>query len=978
MFDTIKSKVDLLEVISKDLDVNLKESGTDTYSIEDEEDYGGCPFCRHNGCFKVKQVEGVEDFSESMFKCFSCDEHGSVIDWVAKRNSLSLVDAAKKLSKDYNVPLPNNYNPMQELFTVAATYYRNCLLDTSNKPVVKLSHMTPLEYQQRVRKHSLEALEHFQVGWSDGKLVPFLEALGYDSELLFESGLKNRKHGRDFLPNDCFIYPHFSKGKVSHFTFKDPLKKIAYQLPNKFVLNGAEFYNQDSIKLANTVLIVEGENDVISSWENADSTKIAVIGTIGTISGNQLDWIRENLSSKDIITAFDPDDAGNKYREKLDKIKGSLKNLSQVMPPDDKDIDDILSKGGVDLVKFLNDNLVVVNTSTPIITSAYRPPAVPSVSTGQAGVEGLVIDPGQATQSSGGDEPDSMENNSIVERDGAYYKLKFKDGEPIYTKVSNCTIRLLNVYNTEESEKLREIIVTKENGVSSDPVLVDSDTKTSIRNFRILLARAADADFKGSDFDLSAMWELVYSKSKEAQVRVTRTVGRNDKLRGWIFRNKFISDTGAVVDRDENGIFWLNGKTQGLKPKSLHSDGILAISEEEDRAIPYLDEDITPEGREELLKTFLQNLARNLGDVGTALLLTGWMNSCAYSNTLFKMNRSFPMLFVWSTFGQGKGSICSWLMDTYDLADSGRTAISRIKSGVGLGRKASYYASLPLWIDEVRADEETANLQGTFRDYFDRGARDLGTKDGHGIKSVAVRSCFMFAGEDQFTDQATKDRCVVIRLSSHNREKVESFEWMEGNKTSFSAIGLKWIIDSVNEDHEKLKEDIRKLDTDLKTEAKCSPRKSKSWAVMGLFAIRMAEKYFPGFDMRKHLYKLSAEDAVTQKAETTVSQFFESVEGIVAKEGFGQTINDNHIGRVGDKLHLWFAPIYKAVQDEYRGQFTFSRNAVLAALREEKFFVSDSNKVVLGLQGLGTKRHVITLDLTKCPDSIRNIAKVNE
>lgn len=236
----------------------------------------------------------------------------------------------------------------------------------------------------------------------------------------------------------------------------------------------------------------------------------------------------------------------------------------------------------------------------------------------------------------------------------------------------------------------------------------------------------------------------------------------------------------------------------------------------------------------------------------------------------------------------------------------------------------------------------------------------------------------MFSGEDQFTDQATKERCVVVRLSSHNRELVDSFGWFEDNKDQFSSIGLKWILESVNEDHNVLKHQVQALDKDLKIEAKCSPRKSKSWATIGVFAIRLAEKYLPNYDMKKFLYEISTADATVQKSETTVAQFFESVEGIVAKEGFTQTINHNHMGKDGDKLYLWFAPIYKAVQDEYRGRFTFSRNAVLAALREEKYFVSDTGKATLGLQGMGTRRDVITLDLTKSPDSIRNIAKVNE
>lgn len=974
MFNAIKSKVNLVEYISKDLELDLKEAGTDTYAIEDEKDYGGCPFCNHNDCFKVKQIDGTDDFSESFFKCFSCGEHGDVIAWVAKRTDISPVDAAKKLAKEFSIPLPNDYNPMQELFTTAAQYYHTCLKDTCNKATVKLSHMTPLEYQERVRKHSIEAINHFQIGWSDGGLIEFLEGLGYNEELLLESGLKNRKHGKDFLPRDCFIYPHFAKGRVSHFTFKDPLKKVAYQLPNKYVLNGAEFYNQDSIKSADTVLIVEGENDVITSWEYSDSTQIAVIGTIGTISGDQLDWIRENLSSKNIVTAFDPDDAGNKYREKLDKIKGSLKSLVQVMPPNEKDIDAALSQGGIDLLEYLNAN--VMKVPVPLVA----PPVLTSPSGKMSGIEGLVVESGSERKADA--EEDSMENNSVVEKHGAYYRVKFKDGEPFYTKISNCTLQLLNVYRTKSKEtglpiKKREILVIKDNGIVSDRMYVEDKQKVSLGLMRPLLAMAADADFKGTDHDLSDMWEIVYKKGHESKVQITETVGRNEKVRGWILRNRFVSDTGVVVKPDEDGIFWHAGnRIDGIKPDAINEAEL--FSDEENRSIPYLEADTTPEEREELLKNFVLNLAKNLGDPGKALLLTAWMNSCAYSNSLFDLNKSFPMLFVWSTHGQGKGSICTWLMGTYGLESIGRTAVSQIRSGVGLSRKASYYASLPLWVDEVRADKETEELQGMFRDYFDRGTRDMGSKDGTSVKSVSVRCCTMFSGEDQFPDQATKERCLVIRLPSQGRETKESFAWFGDNEDTFSSIGFKWILESVNENHSKLKEEVNALDSELKNEAKCSARKAKSWATIGVFALRLAAKYMPDFDMKAYLHAISLEDSSSQKSETTVAQFFESVESIMAREGLKQILNDNHIGREGNKLHIWFAPVYKAVQDEYHGRFSFSRNAVLGALREEKYFLSDRGKYTLGLQGCGTRRDVITLDLDKCPDCIKNIAKVNE
>ena len=969
MFDIIKQKVNLLEYITKDLDLNLKDAGTDTYAIEDEKDYGGCPMCGHMDCFKIKYEESAPQ--DAMYKCFSCDAHGSVIDWVAMRNKLTPLEAARKLVKDFNIPLPNDFSPLQEIFNAAATYYSTCLWETCNKPSRRLSNMTPLEYQLRVRKHSEEALRHFNVGWSDGGLVAFLESLGYEEDLLLESGLVSKKTSKDFLPNDCFIYPHFAKGRVSHFTFKDPLKKLAYQLPNKFVLNGCEFYNQDSIKDSDTVLIVEGENDVISAWEKAKTGEIAVIGTIGSISGAQLEWIRTTLYGKStVVTAFDPDDAGNKYREKLEKIRPSLKGLVQTLPPEGKDIDAHLSSGAV-LSELLNNNVVqvVLPKSAITITTPAMKIAAPD---GSVTIEGSTGNP---------EAVDELTESTIQEKNGCYYKIKFKDGEPTYVKLTNCTIKVYNVFVTEEGERKREITVTKDNGFTSDPVYVDDDTKVSVKPFRVMLARAADADFRGSENDLADIWCHEFSKSAETTVRIARTAGRHEKTKGWIFHNKYIADTGVVIDADDDGVFWLNGKASGIKPGVI-DEGV--DDEGGECGALRINTESTLAETEALLQGLINNLAKNLGGdtdpeaFGKTLLLLGYMNACAYSNTIFKLNVGFPLLFLWASHGEGKGTICSWILSTYNMASS-RIAINKIKSGVGLSRMANYYSSLPIWIDEVRADRETAEFQGMFRDFYDRGGRTMGTKSSHGVRTMNVKSCFLFAGEDNFPDQAMRERLITVRVDKGNREKVESFRWLEDNKHLMSAIGYNWILESVNEDHANVRQDIIQLDRDLREVAGCSARKSKLWAAVGMFSIRLAEKFCPTFDMKKYLYETSKNDAIVQKSESTVLQFFEVIESITSMEGFKRTINEAHMCKDGDLFYIWYAHAYRMVQEEHNGRFAFSRNAVLASLREEPYFVSDNTRKVLGvIPNSGERRPVIILDLTKTPEVIRNIARVNE
>lgn len=946
MFQLVKSSINLVEHISKETQLLIEECGTDTYEIKSDDANGYCPFCDHKGCFKIKQTE--EDLAEAFYHCFSCEEHGSVIDWTMKRYDLDAVKAAQKLAEEYGLTIPKDYNPIQEVFTLAANYYHNVFLEAKGQ--VNLARMTPTSYQVKVRKHSEETLAKIQIGWGDGGLVDFLESLGFNPELLIESGLKNKKTGKDFLPSNCFLYPHYVNGRVSHFTLKDPLKKLAYQLPNKYSLNGHQFYGHDTLKNKEAVILVEGENDFISIIER--SNKYGVLGTIGQISGAQLDWLRENLGDKHLITIFDPDEAGDKYRLKVAKIKSAFKSLTQVLPPDGKDIDDHLSNDA-DLDGLISSNVVKV-----AVEDKFVPPPGLTVSTTVVKEDGT----SQETE-------EVVNNNSILEKQGCYWRVKFKDGEPSYTKISNFTITLKNVYATEDGDRLREIVVIREDGFVSEPVSTNSEVKVSLKSFRVLLARAADADFRGTDHDLIGMWDLIYSKNTETLVKITRVVGRHERSRGWLTRSRFISDTGVVIEPDESGIFWSNGKSVGIRPESLNTSG-----GNDNLDIPKFVTDTTPEEREELLRGLALNLAKNLGDTGTALLMLAWFQSCAYSNSIFKLNKSFPMLFVWGSNGEGKGTICEWLMALYDLHETGRTAVNQLKSGVGFGRKAEYYASLPLWIDEIRADDESRQYNSTFRSYYDRTSRTMGAKDGFGVKVQEVRSCFMFAGEDIFEDPATKERCIVARVPKLGREKVESYQWVDSKKSDLSSIGYKWILESVNENHSKMLESIKKLDRELIIQAKCSSRKSKNWAVVGMFAMRMAERFFPDFDMRKYLYEVSTKDSENQKNETNVSQFFERVESVMSQEGV-QKITTAHIIREGDLLHVWFPHVYRVVQETYNGKLAFTKNAILAQLKEEPYFVSDDKKISMGLNGV--RRVVITLDLTKAPDVIKNIGQFN-
>jgi hypothetical protein len=977
MFDIIKKSVNLLEQIANDTEQAIVECGSDTYKFEEDEEVG-CFFCGHKGCLKFFLKE--DEPERAGYHCFSCEAHGDVIGWTmefakSKGEELNARDAAIKLAKEHGIKLPSDYNPIAEIFQLAATYYETCFWEECNKPYMELAKLTPAQYQMQVRGHSEAILKQEHVGWSDGGVVAYLEALGFDDEILEASGLKSGKTGRDFLPSRVFIYPHYVKGRVSHFTFKDPLKKLAYQLPNKYSMNGHEFWGQDTVSKSDTVYVVEGENDRLSLL---DVGKEAVLATIGQISGSQLDWLRENLSDKHIVTFFDNDKAGGKYRDKLEKIRKFFNSLTQVVPgAEDDDIDKLIHEGvNVDeLVTASKGTTREVPVSNNEAADTYLGRLEAAAGDAGAGGDSEVFSEAEDAEilPPGKD----LSQNSVVQKKSAYWRVTFKDGEPQYNKISDFVIVLKNIYITEDGDRHREVVIIREDGQKSNPVLIDSETKVSLKPFRTLLAKAVDADFKGNERDMSGVWDLVYAQSAETQVRVTRTVGRHEGMRGWIFRNKFISDTGAVIDPDKDGVYWLAGKTVGIRPESLNVASNQPSTNGDNAGkvdIPFIDTALSREDVDDLMKGVVENLSKNLNNPGQALSILGWMYSCIYSNTIFSLNKSFPFLFLWGTKGKGKTSIAKWIQDFYDMRDCGYTSVSQLRSAVGWGRKVEYYSSLPVFIDEIRADKETGEYLSLFRSYFDRAPRTMGVKDGFGVKTQEVRSCFIFVGEDLFDDPAARERCIPVRIPVNNRELTDSYRWLEDHRHLFSGAVYNWIMESADEDKEKLKEQIRELDKELVREAKCSQRTSKNWAVIGVFAQRLAERYMPDFDFKKYLFEASTEEASSQKADSTVMQFFEHVEAMQANE-FSK-VNNQHIMADGNLVHVWFPAVYKAVVDDSRGKFPFSKNAVISAIREEPYFVSDDRKVKMGMNG--ARRIVLTLDMDKAPDVIKNIGNYND
>ena len=924
MFTTVRKNVSLVALAEKLFNMEVKPSGENTYEFEDKT----CPFCGHKDCFKVKEEEG--NYSDSFFKCFSCDEHGDVTTLVQKKLSLEPVEAAKWLAKEYDFPLPTDASPIQEIFNLAALYYYNCMREAGTYP--ELKGLTPYQYQVQIRKHN-GGLENFFVGWSDGGVVEYLRSVGIDEQMIQDSGLVGKKGG-DFLPSKCFIYPHLVRGRVSHFTFKDPMKQKEYQIPNKHKLNGHSFYNSDSISKPGPVIVVEGENDCITVAESGWSG--GVIACIGQISGSQLEWLTLHLAGREVITIFDPDAAGDKYREKVGKLRKHFAKLVQLKITTGEDIDEYLRNGRT-------------------LDSVFEMLSEPATSAPEAGSE-------ESIEVEGG--------SGVIVKDGCYYKVRYKEGVEFHVKMTNFTILLRNIF-VRGVDREREVVIVRYDGRTSEPLIIPSEAKVSLRPFKTLLANAIDASFYGKEDDLNAMWEYVYSQSPEKEVTIPEMVGRLERYKGWIFRDCFISDSGGTEEIDEEGVIWTGGKTYGLKPMSLDMSSPTDITE--DGSIPMLNRELTFEERKEFLGSFMTNLSLNFNTkherLGDVLTIMGWLWASVYSDVIFGFNRSFPFLKLWGDKDRGKTTIIRWLLDAFNMGEQGYTTISNLNSGVGWGRKMAYFSSLPMCVDELRANRETTEFYGTLRGYYDRAARVTGVRDTNKVRTQQVRSSLILGSQDMITDDATRSRCIIIRIPKNGRDKDVSFNWIDSRKGQLSSIGYHWISTYNQFTPSILRNEIRALAETLRKLGLPS-RTSLCWSVAGFFAEKLAKEYFPHFNYMEYLCKEAVVDMYSQYENDMINNFFEVVEGIQA--GDNAPISGDHIKVEGDALFVWFTEVFRIVSSATRHDTAepFSKRALLEAIREEPYFMEECRTRM----GMGDHlRRVIKLDLTKTPEVLQNI-----
>ncbi|GAB4140087.1 MAG: DNA primase [Patescibacteria group bacterium] len=331
----IKSRIDIVDIVSKYLP--LKRAGKYFKA--------NCPF------HSEKTASFMVNPDLQIFKCFGCNVGGDVFSFVQKIENLDFSETLKILAKEAGVELKfksqnskekSFEDPILKINKIATDVFKKILFSDSAKKV--------LNYLTEKRKLSHETIERFELGASSTQrdfLASFLIQKGIDKKTLLKTGLflesQNFKFGIfDRFVGRLMIPIKNSNGEVVGFTsrvvedFTDPqviktsgkyVNSPETEVFKKSKLLFGFFENKSEIIAKNEIIFVEGQMDVITSFQHGLKNVVASSGT--SVTEDQLKFAKRY--AENFVFAFDNDEAGERATDRAINFCGSLRILPKVV-----------------------------------------------------------------------------------------------------------------------------------------------------------------------------------------------------------------------------------------------------------------------------------------------------------------------------------------------------------------------------------------------------------------------------------------------------------------------------------------------------------------------------------------------------------------------------------------------------------------------------------------------------------------------
>jgi DNA primase len=333
--DEIKNRVDIVGLVGEY--APLKKAGRNYKAL--------CPF------HSEKTPSFMVSPDRQIFKCFGCNEGGDVFTFYKKIEGVEFGEALKSLAQRAGVQL-KEYKPSpaeqrkEELLKAtdaASRLYHHLLL---KHPVGKSGR----EYL-KARGVKQKSIIDFRLGYAPTRsniLLEFLKKKGFSMQdaviagLLMVSGNrpKDRFFGRLMFPifdtqGRAIAFSGRNLGKTEPKYLNSPETPI---FQKSRALYGIDLAKQE-VKKEKTAILVEGNLDVISSFQVGITNVAAPLGT--ALTASQIDILKR--WAENLIFAFDTDLAGDSAAKRgIEIAENAGLNIRVAQIPSGKDPDDII------------------------------------------------------------------------------------------------------------------------------------------------------------------------------------------------------------------------------------------------------------------------------------------------------------------------------------------------------------------------------------------------------------------------------------------------------------------------------------------------------------------------------------------------------------------------------------------------------------------------------------------------------------
>ncbi len=318
--EQVKGKVDIVEIIGER--VVLKKAGRHFKGL--------CPF------HSEKSPSFIVSPERQSFKCFGCQEGGDVISFLEKYDGMSFLEALETLAKRVGITL-ESYRPtsqdayrkkLLEIMSLSSEYFHFLLTKHESGQEAR-------EYL-KTRQIGSEGIKQFNLGYAPNQWRSVSEYLikkkHYEPAELEAVGLiirkENNNHYDRFRGRVMFpLKDH--KGVVVGFagrTLSKEASEAKYinspetMLYSKSKMLYGLWENREHIRKADSIVLVEGELDVIPSWQAGVKNVVAIKGSAFTQEQAQL----IARFTKNIYMSLDSDSAGQEAVKRAVVIAESM------------------------------------------------------------------------------------------------------------------------------------------------------------------------------------------------------------------------------------------------------------------------------------------------------------------------------------------------------------------------------------------------------------------------------------------------------------------------------------------------------------------------------------------------------------------------------------------------------------------------------------------------------------------------------